>query len=108
VETPVWFAEDEGCYYVFSAADAGKVKRLRYSSRARVAVCDMRGKVLGPWRDAEAFLIREGATIRRAHQALRRKYGWQMILGDWLARLTRRFGRRAYIAITLLPAEEEG
>jgi PPOX class probable F420-dependent enzyme len=108
VETPVWFAEIEDRYYVFSAGNAGKVKRLRNSSRARVAPCDMRGKVLGSWQDADAVLIREEETIRKAHRALRRKYGWQMILTDWLSRLTGRFARRAYIAITLLPAEGAG
>jgi PPOX class probable F420-dependent enzyme len=107
VETPVWFAADEDRYYVFSAGNAGKVKRLRNSSRARVASCDMRGKVLGSWRDADAVLIREEETVRKAHRALRRKYGWQMILTDWLSRLTGRFAHRAYIAITLLQAEAE-
>ena len=34
VETPVWFAEHAGKLYVFSAGDAGKVKRLRNSPRA--------------------------------------------------------------------------
>ncbi len=33
VETPVWFAKDSGRFYVFSAGNAGKVKRLRSSSR---------------------------------------------------------------------------
>ena len=105
VETPVWFVEVGDRYCVFSAGNAGKVKRLRNSSRARVAPCDMRGTVLGPWQDADAVLIREEETIRKAHRALRRKYGWQMILTDWLSRLTGRLARRAYIAITLLPAE---
>ena len=31
VETPVWFAGDKQTYYVFSAGQAGKVKRLRNS-----------------------------------------------------------------------------
>ena len=38
VPTPVWFAEVDGLLYVFTAGDAGKVKRLRHSSRARVVV----------------------------------------------------------------------
>src|SRR5262249_12572995 len=43
VRTPVWFASFGGKLYVFSAGDAGKVKRLRRSSRARLAPCDARG-----------------------------------------------------------------
>jgi PPOX class probable F420-dependent enzyme len=29
VQTPVWFAEDHGVLYVYTLANAGKVKRIR-------------------------------------------------------------------------------
>ena len=99
VATPVWFAAAGGTLYVCSAGDAGKVKRLRQSSRARVAPSDARGRVQGAWRDATARLVTEPATIERAHAALRAKYGWQVWLADVLSRLTGRIGRRAWIAI---------
>jgi PPOX class probable F420-dependent enzyme len=101
VETPVWFAEHDGRYYLFSAGNAGKVKRLRNSDRARVAACDFRGKVLGPWLPARARLIEDLATIARAARALRAKYGFQSWAGDWLARLSGRIKRRAWIEIEL-------
>src|SRR5712691_11622884 len=44
VATPVWFAAAGGRLYVFTAGDSGKVKRLRHSSRARVAPSDARGR----------------------------------------------------------------
>ena len=104
VETPVWFApslgEEPGVYYVFSAGDAGKVKRLRRDQTARVAACDVRGKLTGEWRPARAELI-EGADAQTALTALRRRYGWQMGLADLLSSLTGRFRRRAYIRVTL-------
>ncbi len=100
VETPVWFAELGGRYHVFSAGNAGKVKRLRNSSRSRIAPCDMKGKVLGPWQEAESVLVGDTEEIRRAHDALRRKYGWQMALADLLSRLSGRLQTRAYIAIS--------
>ena len=104
VETPVWFAPSADdaprCYYVFSAGDAGKVKRLRREKTARVAACDVRGRLQGDWLEARAELI-EGADARAALEALRRKYGWQMRLADGLARLSGRFHRRAYIRVTL-------
>jgi len=99
VATPVWFAAVGGTLYVCSAGEAGKVKRLRQSSRARVAPSDARGRVQGAWRNATARLVTEPATIERAHAALRAKYGWQVWLADVLSRLTRRIGRRAWIAI---------
>ena len=101
VATPVWAAPLDGALYVFSAGDAGKVKRLRADSAARVAVCDLRGKLLGPWHAAEAVLVHDAQEVKRAHAALRAKYGWQMRLADLGARLTGKVGRRAYIRITM-------
>ena len=51
VRTPVWFAALDGKIYLFTAGESGKVKRLRNSSRARVAPSDMRGQVRGVWWD---------------------------------------------------------
>jgi len=99
VKTPVWFAAGDGKLYVFTAGDSGKVKRLRHSSRARIAPSDARGNVRGEWRDATARLVGEPQIIERAHAAMRAKYGWQMRLGDALSRFTGRIGRRAWIEI---------
>ena len=110
VETPVWFAEHHGRYYVFSAGNAGKVKRLRNSDRARVAACDFRGKVQGPWLPARARLIADAAAIAAAARALRAKYGFQSWVGDALATLSGRIHRRAWIEIELdgQPADAAG
>ncbi len=99
VTTPVWFGAAEGKLYVFTASDSGKIKRLRHSSRARIAPSDGRGRVCGPWRDATARVVTEAALIARAHAALRAKYGWQLSLADLLSRLAGRIRRRAWIEI---------
>ena len=101
VETPVWFATLGGKLYVFSARDAGKVKRLRNSPRARVAACDLRGRLRGDWLDASARIVTDSATIERAQAALRAKYGFQMCLTDFFSRLTGRIDRRAWLEIEL-------
>ncbi len=103
VATPVWFAGSGDDFYVFSAGNAGKVKRLRNSHRAEVARCDARGGLLGDWQSAHAELIEDNASIDAALRALRRKYGWQMWLADVGARLTGRYDRRAYIRFRLTP-----
>lgn len=103
VETPVWFAESQGKFYVFSASNSGKVKRLRRSPRARVAACNARGRIDGPWIDATARIVGEPAVIEAAYAALRAKYGWQMRLTDWLSRLTGRYAGRAILEIELEP-----
>ena len=84
---------------MFSAGDAGKVKRLRHSSRARIAPSDARGNVRGEWWDAEARVVAEPRVIERAHAAMRAKYGWQAQVGDLLSRLTGRLPRRAWIEV---------
>ena len=37
VQTRVWFAEDQGVLYVYTLANAGKVKRIRHNPRIRIA-----------------------------------------------------------------------
>jgi uncharacterized protein len=99
VATPVWFAASANRLYVFTGGDSGKVKRLRRGSRARVAPCDARGRVSGPWREATARIVDDERLIRQARAALHAKYGWQLVLLDLGARLTGRLQRRAYIEI---------
>jgi PPOX class probable F420-dependent enzyme len=99
VRTPVWFAALDTKLYVFSAGEAGKVKRLRHSPRARVAPCDARGGVRGDWREATARVVTDRRLIEQARAALRAKYGWRLRVLDALARLTGRLERRAWIEI---------
>jgi len=101
VETAVWFAADAERLWVFTAGDSGKVKRLRNSPRARVAACDARGKVHGPWHDAQAIIVADPARIARANAQLLAKYGWQMRLGDLFSRISGRYTKRAYLEIRL-------
>ncbi len=101
VKTPVWFAAADGKLYVFTAADSGKVKRLRRSPRVRIAPSDARGRVRGVWWDTAARIISDTRAIERARAALRAKYGWQMWLTDLLSRLTGRIQRRAWVEIEL-------
>jgi PPOX class probable F420-dependent enzyme len=89
VRTPVWFAADAAAphvFYVYSEADAGKIKRIRNNGRLRVAPCDMRGNVRGAWIDGQARII-EGAEDAKARELLRQKYGWMKRTGDFFSRL---------------------
>ena len=101
VRTPVWAAEDNGRFYVFSEARAGKVKRLRNNDRARLAECNMRGKILGPWCNARARIVNDEQTIKRAYAALHAKYGLQMKIADLFSKLTGRYDKRAMIEIEM-------
>jgi uncharacterized protein len=86
VQTPVWFAEDHGVLYIYTLANAGKVKRIRRNPRIRLAPCTMCGKVIGPWVEAEATIV-DAATAAHGHALLRRKYGWMKEMGDLFSRI---------------------
>jgi PPOX class probable F420-dependent enzyme len=104
VATPVWFAPDGDSYYLFSAGNAGKVKRLRNFSEARIAPCTVTGTLTGDWMETRAFLLQSAADENKALRALRRKYGWQMRLGDFFSRLTGKMNKRAYIRVERIRA----
>ena len=36
VQTPLWFAEDDGVFYIYTLANTGKVKRIRRNPRVRI------------------------------------------------------------------------
>jgi uncharacterized protein len=77
VSTPVWFAERDSALYVFTDADAGKVKRLRHTARVMVAPCTVTGAVRGPALDARGRIVLDDAEAHTARAALARKYGFQ-------------------------------
>ena len=99
VPTPVWFVLHDDRLYAYSDADSWKVKRIRNNPRVRVAVCNMRGTLRGPWLDATASLI-EGEERRTADQLLDRKYLLKAIL-NFFSRANRR--TRAMIRIDIAP-----
>lgn len=100
VETPVWMATTgDGVGWVFTAGDAGKVKRLRNFPAVRLAACDFRGSVRGDWIDATARVVTDPARIAEAYGALRAKYGIAMRIADILSRLAGRYPQRAMIEI---------
>jgi PPOX class probable F420-dependent enzyme len=99
VETPVWYAEKDGKYYVFSAGEAGKVKRLRNSGYSRIAACTATGSITGEWVETEARLL-ASEEEHIALAALRDKYGWQMRLTDLGSKITGKFNKRTYIEVS--------
>ena len=102
VDTPVWFVStSESVHYVFSADNAGKVKRLRNSANAQIATCDMTGGSVGEWRDCQSYLIEDESQIQQAHDLFIEKYGVTMRITDFLSRIAGRLNKRAYIKIEL-------
>jgi uncharacterized protein len=95
VSTPVWFAQDVlhsvptiTVFYIYSEADAGKVKRIRNNFKVRVAPCTMRGDVRGTSIDGRASIC-EDDEAAHGQQLLTQKYGVLKIVGDFFSRLMR-------------------
>jgi PPOX class probable F420-dependent enzyme len=74
VTTPVWAAAEGTSLYLFSNAAAGKVKRLRNSSRAAIAPCTATGKITGAQISAEAFNLNSD-QMPKVWKLLTQKYG---------------------------------
>ncbi len=96
VRTPLWFAEENGLLYIYSLADAGKVKRIRNNLRVRVAPCDMRGNLKGEWVNGQARIL-DGADADQANSLLNAKYGLAKRIGNLTSTFLGR--KRAFVAI---------
>jgi uncharacterized protein len=78
VQTPIWFAEQDGKIYAMTRNDSGKFKRIRNGPTVRVAPCTMRGKITGPEFPGQARLL-PAEQWPQARRLLAAKY--------WLMRL---------------------
>lgn len=105
VATPVWFALDaDGRLVVYSAPDAGKMKRIRNNGHVELAPCTMKGVVIGPSVTGTAVEL-TGPLAQAADRLLTKKYGLQKRLIDLGGIVKATFRRQeqasAYISITL-------
>ncbi|MFD0200768.1 MULTISPECIES: PPOX class F420-dependent oxidoreductase [Saccharothrix] len=101
VPTPVWVVGGNGTLYAWSAAGAGKVKRIRRSGDVQVGPCDFRGNPTGEQVPATARLL-DRAGSDRVRSLIARKYGVMgrvSLLGSRLRR-----GRDGSIGIEIKPA----
>jgi hypothetical protein len=85
----------EGRFYVYTEADAWKVKRIRNNGRVRIAPCDMRGNVKGDWIEARAQIV-SGDEEKIANRLLDEKYFLKKIF-NFLTKINRH--KRAMIRI---------
>ena len=54
VRTPVWFVQTGDTVYIRTAANSGKVKRIRNNHHVNIAPCKMNGDPLDEWLPALA------------------------------------------------------
>jgi len=104
VKTPIWFAsdpQDPRRLWMYTNGRSGKVKRIRNSGRSRVAACNARGGVHGPWLDATTRVETDARAIERAFDLLVQKYGWQARLLLIGARIGNTWKDRTILEVTL-------
>ena len=99
VNTPVWFAKDgdKNNFYIFSAGEAGKVKRIRNFSSVKVAICDVRGNLMGEWISARAELVDGEESKVIAYRQLHKKYGITIKIFDFFSKLFGKYKQRQII-----------
>jgi len=101
VATPVWLARDGEALVVITAADSGKAKRLRRSSRTLVAPCDVRGTTRGEPVEAVAEL-QDAAETTRIAGMIRDRYGLLGRLLMWRSdRAAKKSGRSTQVGIRI-------
>ena len=102
VDTPVWCAPLDGTVVMFTLRESYKVKRVRRNPHVQIARCDVRGRLLGEWRDGTCVAVEgDPARERNAYAALTHKYGMQMRIGDFFSALSGRKKRRVILQVTL-------
>jgi PPOX class probable F420-dependent enzyme len=101
VRTPVWCAPLGDKIVVFTDGTSYKMKRLRHTTRVRVAACDVRGKLRGEWLEGRCEIVEEAKRAEQIYAALLEKYGFQMRLVNFFSTLSGRIGRRAVLEISL-------
>ena len=101
VQTPVWAAPNGDEVVIFTNRNSYKVKRLRRNPSIRIAKCGVRGALKGPWHDGTARLVEDPSEQKAIIGALKKKYGWQMMLAVWGGAIRGSKKNWAYIAVRL-------
>jgi PPOX class probable F420-dependent enzyme len=111
VRTPVWFAalpaassgSEVPKYYVYAEANSGKAKRVRRGGVVRIAACDIRGNITGPWTNALARIV-TGEEFVLGMRLLDRKYfPWKQLLNLSAAL----FRRRERVVLSIQPVQAD-
>ncbi|MFD3451366.1 PPOX class F420-dependent oxidoreductase [Streptomyces sp. NPDC058691] len=98
VPTPVWVVRDGDALGAWTAADSGKVKRIRNRADVLVGPCDQRGNPTGDQVPAHAEIV--GAQDTERYRSLvARKYGLMGRLILFGSRLRR--GREGTVGVRI-------
>ena len=57
IKTPVWFVRKNDTIFVVTKEKTGKVKRIRNNNEVKIAPCDFKGTIKGPWVTGKAYIV---------------------------------------------------
>lgn len=97
VMTPVWFVQQEGKLFVWTAADSGKAKRLKHNPCVQFGPSTHSGKLLGAIQKGRAHFVKQ-KEYPTLEKAFKDKYGWQVNLFSLLWKIQGH--EHTYIEIT--------
>jgi len=98
VPTPVWVVRDGDEVVIWTAANTGKVKRIRNNGAVELAECDLRGRPHGAVVKGTARILDEAGS-ERTRRLIKSKFGllgWVTILGSTIRR-----GKKGTIGIAI-------
>ncbi|MEO5608501.1 MAG: PPOX class F420-dependent oxidoreductase [Ornithinibacter sp.] len=103
VPTPVWVVRDGSAISAFTPIGAGKLKRLRHTSRVTVQECSRRGSVEDGTRpiEATASSSTDPADVDRVTSLLAKKYGFQFKVVMLIEKISSRGRSRDRATITI-------
>jgi hypothetical protein len=98
VPTPVWVVRDGDEVVIWTAANTGKVKRIRNNGAVELAECDLRGRPRGATVKGTARILDEAGS-ERTRRLIKAKFGvigWVTVLGSTIRR-----GRKGTVGIAI-------
>ncbi len=102
VQTPIWFAQHQNEFLLWTDVHSGKVKRIRNNPRVMVAPCKRFGNITGDWISARASVDETPEGVAQVQALLRRRIGIGFVIFGMIDKVRdrRSGGRRVCIRIS--------
>ena len=76
VKTPVWFIIENDQIRITTKETTGKVKRLRNTQTARIAICSIKGDIKSNWVNVGVQKITQESDVEKIVKLRKKKYGF--------------------------------
>jgi PPOX class probable F420-dependent enzyme len=108
VASPMWLVGDAGQLWVWTPADAWKVKRIRRDPRVTLTPCGRTGKLQAgqPVVDGTAEVITDPQDVARVESLIKSKYGLEFRLVTLIEAIAAR-GRKPRYALRITPSSSD-